>query len=413
MKISLKKSIVIIAALILLASLFYFILPPEREGTDKTGSSAEIDYGSLGQVVFKVKAAKVKRKDLVLSVNANGVVKANREISVVSNLNGTITALNVYEGKKVNSGSPLVKLDDREYILALKESEAALLDAKVEYALQNKRSPIIYANTSLADSLKREIRKLEDMFDEGYIASEQYKKLKEQLELQYILTGIKRKEVLKIRSGFTKALNNIKRAKLNLEYTQIKAPFGGVIAGADLSVGQRISSGTELFKLVDVSELKIRTGVLESEATRINKNAAVKIYISSFPAEVFNGYVKFVSPIVNPESKTCKVIIAFKDNGHKVKPGMYAELSIEVKRLKDRLLVPKQALLVRDSRNLIFMAEDSLAKWNYVDIGEQNEEFVEIIKGKNQSVKEGDLVLVEGQFTLDHDAKINVVDIIE
>lgn len=413
MKISFKKSAAVIVSLLTLASLIYFVYPQNEKEASSPETSADINYGSLGEVVFKVKAAKIKRKDLIITVNANGIVKANREISVVSNLSGIITELNVYEGKKVNKGDLLVKFDDREYKLALKEAEAALLDAKVEYALQNKRSPINFAKTSLADSIKKEITKLDELFAKGEIEKVDYEKRREQLDLNYILTGIMRQDVLKSRSGFTGALNNIKRAKLNLEYTVIKAPFQGVIGNADLTVGQRISAGTELFKLVDISELRIETGVLESEAARINKNAVVKIHISSFPDKTFDGYVKFVSPVVNPETKTCKVIVAFKDDGHKVKPGMYAEVEIEVERLKNRLLAPKEALLVRDNRNLIFMAEDSLAKWNYVDIGGENDQYIEIIRGKNQPVNEGDLVLVEGHFTLDHDAKIRIVDVID
>jgi multidrug efflux pump subunit AcrA (membrane-fusion protein) len=84
---------------------------------------------------------------------------------------------------------------------------------------------------------------------------------------------------------------------------------------------------------------------------------------------------------------------------------MFATVNIETASLKDRILIPKDALLVRDRRNLVFAVEDTLAKWKYVDIGEQNDDYIEVLRG----ISPGEEVIIEGHYTLAHDAKINVI----
>ena len=91
--------------------------------------------------------------------------------------------------------------------------------------------------------------------------------------------------------------------------------------------------------------------------------------------------------------------------GGEIKPGMHTEVEIVAEVHKDRLLVPQEAVLVRTGgRKLVFVAEGGLAKWRYVEIGLENEDYAEILDG----IKEGELVLVDGHSTLAHDAKIRV-----
>jgi membrane fusion protein (multidrug efflux system) len=82
---------------------------------------------------------------------------------------------------------------------------------------------------------------------------------------------------------------------------------------------------------------------------------------------------------------------------------------IETHIFHDRIVVPKSALLVRDQRTLVFYKEGDLAKWDYIDVGEDNEESIEIVRGQNKEIVPGDTILIGGHYTLAHDAKIRVV----
>jgi len=88
-----------------------------------------------------------------------------------------------------------------------------------------------------------------------------------------------------------------------------------------------------------------------------------------------------------------------------IKPGMHAEVEIITDIYPDRLLIPQEAILLRGGRKLAFVVEGELAKWRYLELGLENEDYAEVLDG----VQEGEEVAVEGHFTLAHDARVRVV----
>ncbi|PIP77427.1 MAG: hypothetical protein COW85_08810, partial [Ignavibacteria bacterium CG22_combo_CG10-13_8_21_14_all_37_15] len=215
----------------------------------------------------------------------------------------------------------------------------------------------------------------------------------------------KREEIIQNKSGLTTAINAYKRAKLNYEYSKISAPFNGTVGDFDLVKGQRINAGQKLCKLFNSSSLRIDVGVLENDITKIKVGNVAKIEIPSITGETFSGRVVNVSPYIDKETKTCKVTIQIQNGSNKLKPGMFVKVFIESNNLQSRILIPKEALLVRDKRPLVFVVEGDLAKWKYIQIGEQNDEFIEVTEG----LEPRENVIVEGQYTLAHDAKVRVI----
>lgn len=390
---------------IILIVIVIWVLIPTEGSTSEQEETANVNYGKLSEIVFDVKTAPVTRGDLIISTNANGLVRAAREIDVHSNISGYITKINAYEGKKVNAGDILVQLDDREYQIALKEADDMLIEAKVEYGFLMKDAPLDTNSLDEAVELENKIKDLEEKYKNNSISEEEYLGIKDSLEMKLIFTGAKREELILNKSGFNNARNAKERARLNVEYTKIKAPFSGTVGDFNLTVGQRINSGEALFRLFDTSSLLIDVGVLESEIPKIKIGNQVTIRLNAIPGRTYKGKVDFISPYIDAETKTCKVTIKIIDPDYSVKPGMFAEVYIETEVLTDRILVPKEALLVRDQRDLVFIVEDNLAKWKYVEVGEQNEKFAEIINGVNNN----DSVIVEGHYTLAHDAVVNVI----
>jgi multidrug efflux pump subunit AcrA (membrane-fusion protein) len=89
---------------------------------------------------------------------------------------------------------------------------------------------------------------------------------------------------------------------------------------------------------------------------------------------------------------------------------MHAEVEIESEIYKDKLIVPQEAILVRSGRKLVFVVENGLAKWRYVQIGLENENYAEILPGANpgEGLNEREMVITEGHFTLAHDARVTI-----
>ncbi len=404
MKIKLKY--VLTGLFIIALGIFaYSFLPGKTDDVDEPGN-ANINYGKLDEIIFDVKTQKVVKGDLIKKISANGIVKAAKELDIVSNINGIIREINVYEGKYVNKDFLMIKLDDREAKIAVKEAEDKLIEAKVEYSLLTKETLKDTMKNAAAEKIKKEIKLLEQKFKNGLIDKKSYEKRREELDLKLIFTGAKRNDLILNKSGYSRAINALERAKLKLAYTEIRAPFGGVVGDFNLVAGQYIVANKKLFKLFDINNIRLEVNVLEDEIDKIKIGSLAEITINAIDYGNYTGKVIFVSPYINPETKTGKVIIQIKNKDKRIKPGMFAKASIEVKRLHDRILIPKEALLVRDKRNLVFTVEDSLAKWKYVDIGEQNDKFIEVLNG----VSVGEDVIVKGQFNLAHDARVRIVN---
>jgi RND family efflux transporter MFP subunit len=155
---------------------------------------------------------------------------------------------------------------------------------------------------------------------------------------------------------------------------------------------------------VDISKIKVQARVLESEIGKMKVGYEATLRFSAYPGKTFKGHVEAVSPIINPEDRTCAVHIAVDNTQEEIKPGMHAEVEIAADIYKDRVLVPQEAVLVRGGRKLVFAVEEGLAKWRYIEVGLENKDYAEVLDG----IKEGEMVIVEGHFTLAHDARVQV-----
>ncbi|MFZ2323356.1 MAG: efflux RND transporter periplasmic adaptor subunit [Ignavibacteriaceae bacterium] len=401
MKIS-RKIIFLVFGFVLLIILIYALIPVEENKEKELNSN--INYNKLDEVVFNVRTKEVIKGDLIKSISANGLIKAYRELDMVSNITGYIDEIYIYEGKSVNSGDTLLKFDDRDYKIAISEAEVNLMNAKIEYGFFRKEESQ-NININLADSLRKEISSLEKLFSERKINEEEYLNKKDQLDLALLFSGAKRDEVLLNKSGMTNAQNSINRARLNLSYTKIIAPFSGIIGDFEMVPRTRINAGEKIFKLIDISRLKVEVGILENEITSINVGSKAEVKLNAIPGKIYSGHVIYINPLIDPETKTCRVTVEIPNSDRNIKPGMFASINIESEILSDRILIPKEALLIRDKRNLVFITENNLAKWHYVQIGSQNDKYIEILDG----VLPGDKVIVEGHYNLAHDSNIKAI----
>ena len=399
------KRAIYITTIVFALFIVVLILASQKDDSIVDVKSENVDYGKLDDIVFTVFTDKAIVDDLIIKISANGKIRADKELEISSNISGVIDKISIYEGSQVKKDDLLIKLDDREYQLALNEAEDQIMTARVEYGLLKKGLPKDTSSIKMADVYYKKIEELEKSFQNGTISKSEYDKQKDDFEMKIIFTGAKREDFILNKSGVSRSTNTREKARLNIMHTQIRAKFGGIVGDFKLVEGQRINAGETLFKLFDTNQMKIDINILESEISKIKLGNTVEIELPAIPNEKFYGSVKRISPYIDSEDGTCKVEVAINNNKQKIKPGMFAKVLIETNTLKNRLLVKKEALLVRDKRNLVFAVEDSLAKWKYVKLGDENEKYYEILEG----IEEGDDIIISGQYNLAHDSKVKVI----
>jgi RND family efflux transporter MFP subunit len=413
--------------LVLIAAAVYFLIlaksPARTEGEAASSSGGTASSGAASAPEQKIEAAPIAVKvakaalaDLVITIKSPGEAYSEKRIVMKAEVGGVVENLAVAEGRHVKEGDLLVELDDDEYRLRLEKLEAQRLRTLSELILEKQFAAAGQETTPgalerLAAS-QSAYEKTSEAFRRGLATQAELERAQADSELALIEAGRKKDEVMASAKGLTQAEVDVKIARLELAKTRIRAPFAGIVTDIKLSPRERVDAGRELFTLVDISRLKVKAKVLESEVGKVAAGREVDLRFNAFPGRVFKGRIEAVSPVIDAADKTCSVHVVLANPSEEIKPGMHAEVEIPTEIYPGRLLVPQQAVLTRGGRKLVFAVEDGVAKWRYIEVGLENEYFAEVLPGKEPGwgVAAGDTVIVEGHATLAHDTKVTIVE---
>ena len=327
-----------------------------------------------------VTGAKVIRDTLWIRVSASGQAEAYRRAEVNAQVEGVIESVSVRESQRVEGGSPLLQIDTTEYALRVAQAQADLRAAEADY-----RQLVLFDDEITDPSVRTE-----------------------------------RERIARSRSGLDQKEVALRQAELELARSRVQAPFAGRVANLKVVQGQHVTAGTELMTVVDLDPIKVEVQVLEAELGFLTAGRRAEVTFAAYPGEVFTGTVETINPLVDPESRTGRVTVLLENVDQRVKPGMYAEVSLDAEALPDRILVPRAAILERGEgrrRTMLFVyegdARQGLAKWRYVKTGRENEDYVEILPSDEGTVEPGEIVLVDGHAYLAHDTPVRLVEDVE
>lgn len=410
-----KKTLSLSLVIMVIGLLGYFLfLKKPSEGSSSQPpenlSPSEVQEKNPEETSLPVKVVPARRGELIVKLKSPGEAVTEQKIVMQSEAAGVLKKLNVREGQHVREGEVLAELDDQEYRLNLEKIEALRLKYLSELFLEKQfagpEKELSRDSLEKISKARENLNQASSLFQKDLISREGFEKAKKDYELTLIETGEKKQEIMASSKGLTQAEIDAKIAQMELDKTKIKAPFSGIITGIQVSPQEHIERGRELFTLVNINKIKVQAKVLESEMGKIEIRRNVDLKFSAYPQRVFKGRVEAISPIINPQDKTCTVDISVDNPEERLKPGMHADVEIVAEIYEDRLLVPQEAVLVRSGRKLVFVVENGLAKWRYIEVGLESEDYAEVLDG----VKEGESVIVEGHFTLAHDARVQNVN---
>lgn len=362
--------------IVVLASTIYLRISAEA-AADETGAGGDgpapvtaATSNFATDVAIAVEGAEVREDTLVLSVSASGEARAWRQTVLTSRVAGRVDRIPVRESQVVGAGEVMLALDPVDYEIALEERLAAQARSEADF-----RERLLF-DENLPDEVQAE-----------------------------------RRRAARLKSGLAEAEIAVRKARIDLERTQVRAPFGGRVATVRVVPGALVSAGAELMTLVDLDPIRLQVQVLEGELAHLAPGGQARVRFSAFPGEIFLGEIQTINPLVDETTRTARVTVLVPNPGGRILPGMYARVDLEAQRLPGRILVPRSAILERDRRTMLFVHEDGRAKWRYVTTGLMNDRLVEVVENpETQMVEPGEVVLTGGHFTLTHDARIRLVD---
>jgi RND family efflux transporter MFP subunit len=295
--------------LVLIILAFFIIYGCKGQGS--ANNKSEKEEGPP----IPVEVTEVIKGSVSANYSGTATLEAEGEALVVAKVSGVVEKIFVEEGDSVKAGQVLAKLEDEEFILRLAQVESKLEELDNEF-LRNK-----------------------ELFKNKLISAETYDRTKYEYQTQkstYDLT------------------------KLNLNYTEIKAPISGIVSERFIKVGNMVTVNQETFRVTDFDPLLAVLHVPEKELSKLQAGFPAELMADAIPGEIFSAGILRISPVISAATGTFKVTVAVTDKTRKLKPGMFTRVNIVYDMHENTLLLPKDAILTEDSESTVFIVTEKV-----------------------------------------------------
>ena len=336
-----------------------------------------------------VKVVTVKKGDISVPLVATGTIFPEYESKIGPKISGTVEIVYVDEGDKVQKGQPLVQLDQKNWLIVVRQGQAAVRVAEA----QLKEAEVKVEN------LKKERKRLANLFKKNVISQQKY----DDIDTAYSMavTGI---EV--IRAQIFSARENLAMAEQKLRDTVIIAPFSGLVVKRFINQGEYVSTmpPSPLFLIMNIDKVKTEIGLPEIHMARIHIGNPVDVTADTYPGIIFKGTVSTINPMVDPVSRAFTVKVEIPNKDHRLKPGMFARVKIYLTIHKGALIVPFKSVMKRAGATVVFVIDGNRVRLRAVTAGITNEREIEVIDG----LIEGEGVVIEGHYGMADKTEVRV-----
>lgn len=186
----------------------------------------------------------------------------------------------------------------------------------------------------------------------------------------------------------------------------IAAPIAGLIQSLDIRSGMTVSAGAPLARINGLDTVWLEAAIPEAQAALVNVGGKLEADFAAYPGEKFTGKILAVLPESNADSRTLRVRAELPNRDGKLKPGMYAQISLGGGKAAPSLLVPSEAVIRTGARNILLVTTgDGRYQPVEVKLGQESDGKSVILDG----VTEGQQVVTSGQFLIDSEASLKGV----
>jgi membrane fusion protein (multidrug efflux system) len=321
-----------------------------------SGAAAQDNSGAV-----PVEAAKVTAAPLSEQVTAIGTLLSNEAVTVSSEIPGRLKQINFQEGQPVEQGAPLFILDDSVYRAQLADAEAKLKLAEQTHKRTSQLFTNKYATAQSADESA---------------------------------------------SNLAVSTAAVELARVQLEKARIVAPFSGIVGLRHVSVGEYIAAGQALVNLEAIDPVKADFRVPEKFLPAIRVGQTIRIRVDAFPDEAFEGKVYAIDPRLDVAGRSLVVRAMVPNQDERLRPGLFARISVLLQLKQDALSVPEQAIVPQGDSQFVFKIVDGKVQLTKVVTGTRREGRVEIVEG----LSAGDQVVTAGQLKIRDGSVVSIAN---
>lgn len=343
------------------------------------GGVVHLDDEALANINLEVTEVAYKKIDNHISAPARIFPDQNREAHVGPLIEGRANTIFANQGDRVKAGDVLMLLESPEVGEA--KSEYFKAKAELEFA-------------------ERDYERHKRLFEEkigsqkALLESEaSYNKARAEFE-----AADKKLHAI----GFT--TDEIENFQSNHERTAIlplRAPISGTVVERNATVGQLIEPSSDVFHIIDLFSLWVDADVYEKDICKVRPGQEVEIRVAAYPDETFTGQVTYISDVLDEKTRTFTVRAVVENPDKRLKPMMFADVTIYMEQGQDALAVPASAVQYDGTSNFVFVVTDRNSfKRREIVTGREGNGFVEVVSGLRVNEK----IVSKGAFLLKSEA---------
>jgi membrane fusion protein (multidrug efflux system) len=314
-------------------------------------------------VAIPVETAEVKNSDVAAFYSGTTTIESDEQAVVVSQITGVVLEIKAEEGEFVQAGTLLARVEPDRYRLEVQRNQAAL--KRLETDFQRKK----------------------ELFDRELVSAEDFERVSAEYEAQ-------------------KA--QVELSKLDLKYTDIRAPISGYVSERMVRVGNLVELHQPVYSITSYDPLLAVLHVPERELGVLRNGLEVTVSLDAFPEQEFKGEVIRISPVIDPATGTFRVTTEVKDPDKLVKPGLFGRVEILHDLRKDVPVIPRAAVITEDEQTYVFVVgKDNEVYRRTIRTGYERNGEIEVTEG----VVAGETVVTAGKGSLSDGSRIEVVSL--
>lgn len=334
------------------------------QGCMNQANGDDVANGQSGEedLAIPVEAATVVNENVAAVYSGTATLEADEQATVVSQITGVVLDIHAEEGDFVEAGQVLASVETDRYRLQVEQAEAAL--RRLETDFQRKK----------------------ELFERELVSADDFERVSAELQAQ-------------------KAAYEL--ARLDLEYTSIRAPLSGYISERMVRAGNLVALHDPVYRITSYDPLLAVLHVPERELRVLRKGLEVSVVLDAWPGETFGGEIIRISPVIDPATGTFRVTAAVQDRDDMLKPGLFGRVEILYDLRENVPVIPRSAVITEDELNHVFVVgEDGSAVRRSVQLGYERAGVVEVRAG----VSTGETVVTAGKGSLSDGARVEIIE---
>ncbi len=351
-----KKIIYAVVGIAIIALIAFVLM------NNKKKNEAETAIVSQKNSAVSVRIDTVKTEKVATDFLANGNFEPSQSLNFAAESAGRVTKVLVDEGSKVRIGQALAIIKGDKLSVDVQSANAAYQNA-------------------ISDN-----DRYQNAFKTG---------------------GVTKQQLDQAKLALVNAKARLSQANISFGDATIKSSINGIVNKRFIEPGSVVSSGTQLFELVNVSKLKLKVTVGESQIATLQKGSTVKVKASVYPDKEFTGKISFIAPVADATLNFPVEIEIDNKTETEIKAGMYgtAYFTSDAAQQKPIRIIPRNAFVGSVNSNQVFVVQDSVAKLTKIVAGRVFGDKVEVLDG----LSDGQIIVISGQINLNDGTKVSPI----